>query len=46
MKERLDRLDDIQRRQLNKLRGYEDCVLRETVPMDKAQIKASDVTPQ
>ncbi|KAK2187545.1 hypothetical protein NP493_162g05006 [Ridgeia piscesae] len=46
LKERLDQLDDIQRHQLNKLRGFQDGVLSETAPMDNSQVKESAVTPQ
>lgn len=46
LKERLDQLDDNQRHQLNELRGFQDCVLSETTPVDNLQNKENSVTPQ
>ncbi|KAI0236251.1 hypothetical protein LSAT2_013172 [Lamellibrachia satsuma] len=46
LKERLDQLDDNQRHQLNELRGFQDCVLSETTPIDNLQNKENSVTPQ
>jgi len=46
LKERLDQLDDNQRHQLNELRGFQDCVLSETAPLDNTQVKENDVVPQ